>query len=96
MLTKAAVLFAASVAVLGPATRRASARQGQHRGNWGGENAGLMADDTSAHVHIGCTYGNIHQAIFPDSEGRFDVPASRTSPRIRSTSACASGAVSGQ
>jgi hypothetical protein len=41
---------------------------------WGGDNAALMADDTSAHVHIGCTYGNIHQQIITDADGRFDVP----------------------
>lgn len=44
------------------------------QGTWGGENAGLIADDTSAHVHIGCTYGNVHQAIEPDNAGFFDVP----------------------
>jgi len=43
-------------------------------GTWGGEDAGLIADDTSAHVHIGCTYGNVHQRIVPDSTGRFNVP----------------------
>jgi hypothetical protein len=43
------------------------------KGTWGGENAGLIADDTSAHVHIACTYGNVHQAIEPGSGGRFDV-----------------------
>src|SRR2546422_5869022 len=42
-------------------------------GTWGGENAGLIADDTSAHVHIACTFGNVHQAIVLDA-GRFDVP----------------------
>jgi hypothetical protein len=43
-------------------------------GTWGGENAGLIASDTSAHVHIGCTLGNVHQAIVVDPGGRFDVP----------------------
>jgi hypothetical protein len=43
-------------------------------GTWGGDNAGLIADDTSAHVHIGCTYGNVHQPVIPDDQGRFDVP----------------------
>jgi hypothetical protein len=33
-----------------------------------------MADDTSAHIHIGCTYGNIHQQIIPDANGLFDLP----------------------
>jgi hypothetical protein len=40
----------------------------------GARNAGLMADDTSAHVHIGCTYGDIHEAIVLDMSSRFDVP----------------------
>ena len=43
-------------------------------GTWGGENAGLIADDTSAHVHIACTFGNVAQGIEPGSGGRFDVP----------------------
>src|SRR6266446_5060453 len=43
-------------------------------GTFGGNNAGLMADDTSAHVHIGCTYGDIHQPIVLDLSSRFDVP----------------------
>jgi hypothetical protein len=42
-------------------------------GNWGGDNAALMADDTSAHVHIGCTFGDAQQQIIPGSNGRFDV-----------------------
>src|SRR5216110_1030729 len=46
---------------------------GKVAGTWGGDNAGLIADDTSAHVHIGCTYGNVHQAIVADAFGRFDV-----------------------
>ena len=43
-------------------------------GTWGGDNAGLQATDTSAHVHIGCTYGNIHQPLVEDRTGGFDVP----------------------
>ncbi len=43
-------------------------------GTWGGDNAGLIATDTSAHVHIGCTVGDVHQVIETDAEGRFDVP----------------------
>jgi hypothetical protein len=42
-------------------------------GTWGGENAGLIASDTSAHVHIGCTAGDTKQGIVPDKQGRFDV-----------------------
>lgn len=43
-------------------------------GTWGGENAGLIADDTSAHVHIACTFGNVPQGIEPGRDGQFDVP----------------------
>jgi hypothetical protein len=32
-------------------------------GTWGGENAGLIAFDTTAHVHIGCTAGDTKQGI---------------------------------
>jgi len=42
-------------------------------GTWGGENAGLIADDTSAHVHIACTFGNVPQGIEAHG-GEFDVP----------------------
>jgi hypothetical protein len=45
-------------------------------GTWGGENAALIGDDTSAHVHIACTFGNVMQAIEPERDGRFDVPGS--------------------
>ena len=34
----------------------------------------MIADDPSAHVHIGCPYGNIHQQLVLDSAGRFDLP----------------------
>jgi hypothetical protein len=44
------------------------------RGMFGGNNAGLMADDTSAHLHISCTYGDVHQPIVLDLNSRFDVP----------------------
>jgi len=47
---------------------------GTIKGTWGGDNAGLIADDSSAHVHIRCTFGNVHQAIVLDAAGRFDVP----------------------
>lgn len=43
-------------------------------GTWGGDNAGLIATDSSAHVHIGCTVGDIAQSLLVDPSGRFDVP----------------------
>jgi hypothetical protein len=45
-------------------------------GTWGGDNAGLIGDDTSAHVHIACTFGNVAQAIEPGTDGHFDVAGS--------------------
>ena len=53
-----------------------SLRHGVVVGTWGGENAGLIADDTSAHVHIACTFGDVMQGIEPGSDGSFDVPGS--------------------
>ena len=44
-------------------------------GTWGGDDAGLIATDTSAHVHIGCTLGDAHQPLQADMSGNFDVPA---------------------
>jgi hypothetical protein len=75
VLTKAVAGLLAAVAVIGPCqtTTTGIGGDGAVQGTWGGENAGLIADDTSAHVHIACTYGRIHQAIKPDAQGRFDV-----------------------
>jgi len=42
-------------------------------GTWGGENAGLIASDTIAHVHIGCTLGETKGPIVLDADGRFEV-----------------------
>ncbi len=40
-------------------------------GTWGGDDAGLIATDSSAHVHIGCTLGDTKGRIIVDAEGRF-------------------------
>ena len=40
-------------------------------GTWGGEDAGLIATDSSAHIHIGCTLGEARGTIRPDADGRF-------------------------
>ena len=75
MMTRAALAFVAAVAAFGPCDLMRSSRPpGAVVGTWGGENAGLIADDSSVHVHIGCTYGDVHQQIVPDSSGKFDVP----------------------
>lgn len=74
MITKAAFAFAAATLVIGLCEPTGVKPPKDLAGTWGGENAGLIADDTSAHVHIGCTYGNIHQQLVLDSNGRFDMP----------------------
>src|SRR5262245_36623490 len=42
-------------------------------GTWGGNNAGVIVEDTLAHVHVGCTYGNFSGPVELDNAGRFDV-----------------------
>src|SRR5262245_16041330 len=42
------------------------------RGSWGGENAGVIVDDSIAHVHVGCTYGNFRLPLAVDRAGRVD------------------------
>jgi len=77
MLPKPAFFLVVAVGVLGPGLCESfpySLKDGKIYGSFGGENAAMIADDTSAHVHIGCTYGNVHQAIVPDNAGYFDVP----------------------
>lgn len=68
------IAVAATAALLGPCDPTGVKPPKDLAGIWGGENAALIADDTSAHIHIGCTYGNVHLQIIPDSDGRFDVP----------------------
>lgn len=45
-------------------------------GTWGGENAGLIVDDTVAHAHVGCTFGNFPGPVRIDQNGRFNVAGS--------------------
>ena len=45
-------------------------------GTWGGDSAGLIVSDTAAHLHIGCTYGDVSGRIPVDANGRFDVAGS--------------------
>lgn len=74
LLTKSVVALVAAAAVLGPCDPGPTGiANGAVKGTWGGENAALIADDTSAHVHIGCTYGRIHEPINPTAQGRFEV-----------------------
>lgn len=41
-------------------------------GTWGGNDAGLIAGDTAAHVHIGCTVGDARLPIAVQDDGTFE------------------------
>ncbi len=42
-------------------------------GTWGGNDAGLIVNDSTTHLHIGCTNGDIPGVIIPDAAGNFTV-----------------------
>lgn len=44
-------------------------------GTWGGNGAGVIVQDTSMHVHIGCTFGDVSGRIQLNN-GSFDVNGS--------------------
>ena len=44
-------------------------------GTWGGEGAGMIVADTSMHLHIGCTYGDVSGRV-PVVNGEFDTAGS--------------------
>lgn len=41
-------------------------------GSWGGENAGAFVDDTTIHLHVGCTYGDAPRPTV-SADGGFSV-----------------------
>ena len=45
-------------------------------GSWGGDDAGVIVTGAGAHVHVGCTYGDIEGPIPLDADGRFAVDGS--------------------
>jgi hypothetical protein len=67
-----AALFAATIVAFA-CYSSPSAPVSEITGTWGGDDAGLIASDTSAHVHIGCTLGDTKTVIRPNSYGHFDV-----------------------
>lgn len=42
-------------------------------GTWGGDDAGVIVTEAGAHVHVGCTFGDIPGMVPLDTEGRFTV-----------------------
>ena len=65
--------FAVSCALVAACAAGLLPPAGPISGTWGGDNAGLIATDSSAHVHVGCTLGDTKGPILPDSSGHFDV-----------------------
>ena len=65
------VLFA--IALIGPCVTGTEPVAGTITGTWGGDNAGLIASDSTAHVHIGCTLGDAQGPLQTDTSGKFDV-----------------------
>lgn len=45
-------------------------------GTWGGENSGVIVTDSAAHVHVGCTFGDMPGNIQLDANGRFTIDGS--------------------
>jgi hypothetical protein len=45
-------------------------------GAWGGDNANFEVLDSVAHVHVGCTFGDVPGRIRLDAGGRFSVAGS--------------------
>jgi hypothetical protein len=45
-------------------------------GTWGGDNAGVIVTEAQAHVHIGCTFGDMPGRVELDQSGRFTVDGS--------------------
>ena len=69
--------LAVTVLVVGTACALIESPGGQlPPGTWGGDNAGMIVTDSGAHLHIGCTVGEVRLAILLDDQGRFDVPES--------------------
>lgn len=45
-------------------------------GTWGGDNAGVIVTEDQAHVHVGCTFGDMPGRVHLDPSGRFTVDGS--------------------
>lgn len=45
-------------------------------GTWGGDGAGVIVTDSLAHVHIGCTYGDMPGRVILNADGQFTVTGS--------------------
>jgi len=68
-------LSMAAIAIVGSCYGAPAAPITEIVGTWGGDDAGLIATDSTVHVHIGCTLGDATGPVRLDADGRFDAPA---------------------
>lgn len=68
-MTRISVLLSVATLACSAAT---STRITDVVGTWGGDNAGLIVNNTDVHVHIGCTLGDAVGPIRTDANGRFE------------------------
>jgi hypothetical protein len=47
-------------------------------GTWGGDSAGMIVGDTSFHLHVGCTFGDVSGRVHVNDDGTFDAQGSYT------------------
>lgn len=47
-------------------------------GTWGGDSAGMIVSDTSLHLHVGCTFGDVSGRVHVNADGSFDVAGNYT------------------
>jgi len=66
------VFLSSSILTLVACSGALATRITEVEGRWGGENAGLIVDNTAVHVHIGCTLGDATGPIRPNPDGRFE------------------------
>jgi hypothetical protein len=69
-------LTAALVLLVGACAAGATSVPADHLiplGTWGGDDGGLIVGDTSMHLHVGCTFGDVSGRVVVDVNGRFDV-----------------------
>ena len=65
-------LSMAAIALLGACYGAPAAPITEIVGTWGGDDAGLIATDSTVHVHIGCTLGDAVGPVRPGADGSFE------------------------
>jgi len=66
------ILLVPSICAIVACSAATSTRITDVVGTWGGDNAGLIVNDTDVHVHIGCTLGDAAGPIHTDADGKFE------------------------